>query len=107
GWNRQLLEQFEFDFELVKHDAVRAGDLRQKYDVLILPDDGLETMRDGMDPDEVPEEYAGGMTRKGLQNIRTFVRQGGTLIALDSANELPMQAMGVPVSDASDGLSQE
>jgi Zinc carboxypeptidase len=107
GWNRQLLEQFEFDFDLVNHDVVRAGDLRGKYDVLILPDDDLETMRDGMDADEVPAQYAGGMTRKGLQNVRQFVRQGGTLVALDSANELPMQVLGIPVTDASAGLPED
>src|ERR1019366_3147828 len=35
GWTRFILEQFEFPFERVYAPALDAGDLNQKYDVLI------------------------------------------------------------------------
>ena len=37
GWTRWLLEQFEFPFEVVYPQALDAGNLSSKYDVIIFP----------------------------------------------------------------------
>ena len=37
GWTRWILEQFEFPFEVVYPQALDAGNLAAKYDVIILP----------------------------------------------------------------------
>jgi hypothetical protein len=37
GWTRWLLEQYEFQFDVVYPQQIDAGDLRTKYDVIILP----------------------------------------------------------------------
>ncbi|MDP2391376.1 MAG: M14 family metallopeptidase, partial [Acidobacteriota bacterium] len=41
GWTRWLLEQYEFDFELVFPATLDAGNLKAKFDVLIFPDGGI------------------------------------------------------------------
>ena len=37
GWNRYILDKFEFDYELVFAPQLNAGNLNAKYDVLMLP----------------------------------------------------------------------
>ena len=37
GWVRWILEQYEFDFEVVYPQALDAGNLKAKYDVLLFP----------------------------------------------------------------------
>src|SRR5439155_22546168 len=41
GWIRQQLEHFEFNFEQVFPPALDAGNIANKYDVLLFPDDSL------------------------------------------------------------------
>jgi len=43
------------------------------------------------------------MTERGVANLREFVQQGGTLVALARAAELPVLAFGLPVRDVTAG----
>ena len=38
GWTRWVLEQYGFDSTAIHNDAVRAGLVREKFDVVILPE---------------------------------------------------------------------
>ncbi len=107
GWNKFILENFEFDFSLVEDPEIKAGDLADSYDTILLPDASLESMRDGHDEGAMPPEYAGGMTQAGVDNLREFVEAGGTLVALDSANELAMQEFDLPVTDIAADTAEE
>jgi len=97
GWTRWLLEQFEFPYASVFDREVRAGNLRAKFDVILLPDATYDQMLHGMPPGSMPEAYTGGMTERGVSNLREFVAQGGTLVAMDRAAELPLAAFGLPI----------
>ena len=46
-------------------------------------------------------EYTGGIGLDGLANLESFVRRGGTLIALDEATRLPMDLFPLAVRDVS------
>ncbi len=43
GWTRLLFENFEFPFEVVYPPMLDAGNLREKYDVLVFNNSGLST----------------------------------------------------------------
>lgn len=103
GWTRWLLEQFEFGYATVHDQDLRAGDLRGKYDVIVLPDATYEQMLSGLRPGSMPEEYVGGMTPRGVANLYEFVTLGGTLVAMDRATSLPIEAFGLPVRDVTAG----
>ena len=45
GWVRWILEQYEFDFEVVYPQTLDAGNLKAKYDVLLFPDGGIPEPR--------------------------------------------------------------
>ena len=101
GWTRWLLEQYEFEFASL-HDAdVRAGGLHDRFDVLVLPQATYDSMRSGLPPGSLPPEYTGGMTDEGIAHLRTFVNQGGTLVALDSSSDLPLKTFELPIQNVS------
>ena len=97
GWTRWLLEQFEFPFTSLYDKDIRAGDLRARFDVIILPDASYDSMLSGLAPGSMPAEFTGGMTAPGVANLYDFVAGGGTLVAMDTAAELPLVAFGLPI----------
>jgi hypothetical protein len=107
GWLRWILERFEFPFDRVYVEALDAGDLARRYDVLILPDDAIPQSRprrqDGTSIDDLPAEYratAGTMSwERTVPQLKHFVEEGGTLVTIGRANEIA-ERIGVPVADA-------
>jgi hypothetical protein len=106
GWTRWVLEQFEFAYTSVFDRDIRAGNLRSRFDVILLPDATYQQMLNGLPAGSMPEPYTGGMTAAGLQNIRAFVEAGGTLVGMDRAADLPLHLFDLPIrnvtTDASD-----
>src|SRR5581483_6676787 len=76
---------------------IRAGRLHDRFDVLLLPDATYEQMLHGLAPGSMPDAYTGGMTAAGMQNLKTFVESGGTLVAMDRAADLPLHVFDLPV----------
>jgi hypothetical protein len=121
GWTRWILEQFEFPFTRVYAPDLDAGSLTAKYDVLILPPgavgaeggggrgpstgSGQGGRGGGAGPsaDSLPAEYRGQLGRitaeRTIPQIRAFVENGGTVIAIsDSAMNLALQ-MKLPIEN--------
>ncbi|WP_040421004.1 M14 family metallopeptidase [Actinopolymorpha alba] len=107
GWTRYIFDTFEIPYARLQDAAIRAGNLREKYDVIVLPDATYRSMRDGNAAGSMPAEYTGGMSPQGVANLEAFVKAGGTLVAMDSATQLPIQAFGLPVKDVTAGVSEE
>ncbi len=97
GWTRFVLEQFGFPFTNVSDSAVKAGRLRDQFDVLIVSDMSLREIRGGLPEAVVPPEFAGGLGSTGIDKVKTFVFEGGTLVLLDHSSQLATEALGVPV----------
>jgi hypothetical protein len=106
GWTRWLLDQFEFPHATLRDRMVRAGNLRRDYDVILLPDATYREMVSGIGEGELPDQYTGGMTERGVRNLREFVIDGGILICQDRATELPVKAFGLPVADTTADLAR-
>jgi hypothetical protein len=108
GWARFILEQFEFPYQVVYPQALDAGNLITKFDVLILPDGATferPNARTGsrINPDEVPAEYrerVGTLTvAKTIPQLSEFLKAGGTVLAIGSATDLGVQ-MQLPIANA-------
>ncbi|HKD43502.1 MAG TPA: M14 metallopeptidase family protein [Myxococcaceae bacterium] len=106
GWTRWLLEQYEFNLKTVDNKAVKAGKLNASFDVLILPDAQKEAIVEGKPKreedamkyfTEFPPEYANGIGKEGTKNLKDFVDNGGTLIALAQSGELLIDEFNIPV----------
>ena len=108
GWTRKILEDFGFDFDVVFSAEIAEGDLRRRFDVLILeggavpPPTGAREYGFPSDPSRVPAEYGdriGSITaERGVPEILDFARAGGTVIAVGSSSWLGHYA-GLPLSD--------
>ncbi len=97
GWTRWLFEQYGISY-ITLHDAdLRKGDLRQHFDVIVLPDEDERGLVHGVDSTRIPVQYAGGMGDVGADAVSEFVRRGGTLICLDGSSNFAISRLKLPV----------
>jgi Zinc carboxypeptidase len=99
GWTRWLLEQHEFRFATITDADIRGGNLKRRYDAILLPSASAAQMLEGQPAGTLPAEYTGGLGQPGVAALRAFVEAGGTLICLDQACRLPIEEFGLPVRD--------
>ena len=107
GWTRWLLEQYEFKFADVYNADVQAGHLRDRFDVLVIPDMGARILNDGFQQGTVPGQYAGGLGEPGIESLRAFVSDGGTLVALNNSSQFIIDKFNLPVTNVLAGLKDE
>ena len=114
GWTRLLLETFKFPYTTLHDKDIQAGDLHKKYDVIILPDDNLSTMTGKNMSDDArrrwesfPPEYRSGFGQSGIDALKAFVEQGGTLLTFGQAGDLPMKEFKVPVRNVVENVSSK
>jgi hypothetical protein len=104
GWTRYVLEQFDVPYTSIENKDVRAGNLRSRFDTIILADQEAESIVNGHAAGTMPPEYAGGIGFEGVTALRAFVESGGTLVTIDGASTLPIRYFNIPVTDALDGV---
>jgi hypothetical protein len=107
GWTRWLLERYGFAFEGVADAAVRSGNLRARFDVILLPSESSGFFEAGFAPGTVPPRYAGGMGGEGVRELEAFVREGGTLVAVNRSVDFVVNAFGLPVRNVAAGLARD
>src|SRR5262249_15344766 len=120
GWTRWLLEQFDFPYTSLYDKDVREGKLGGRFDVIVIPDQGVSALvqghparsnaeaagigrepRAGGGPERsffqgpVPDEFTGGIGLAGVASLKEFVMQGGTLVTLNGASDFPIERLGV------------
>jgi hypothetical protein len=109
GWTRWLFEQYEFPHVVVYPADIDAGNLREKYDVLVLPDGAIPRERQtgeargGPPPAErLPAEVRGMLgafsTQKSLPAVKAFLEAGGTTLAIGNATVLA-ELLGLPIGN--------
>ncbi|MBI2401727.1 MAG: peptidase [Gemmatimonadetes bacterium] len=110
GWIRWLLERYEFPFERLWPQALDAGQLAKKYDVLIFPTEAIpEADRAGgggesQQPDaaSIPPEFRGWLghvtVAKTVPQLKQFLADGGTIIAIGSSIAMGAHA-GLPIGN--------
>jgi len=82
--------------------------LRSKYNVIIIPGELSETqIIEGHRNGTVPPEFAGGIGEAGVQNLRDFVNEGGTLVTMDKATEFAAKQFALPVKNALEGAKPQ
>ena len=107
GWTRWLLEQYEFNLTSIHNAEVRGGKLRRKFDAIILADQNPRDILDGFDANTIRPEYRGGIGQEGLENLRQFVAEGGTLVAMGNACDLAIEKLPIPVRNLKKSLTRD
>ncbi|MDR3633926.1 MAG: M14 family metallopeptidase [Isosphaeraceae bacterium] len=104
GWTRFVLERFHVPYTTLHDSDVRAGDLDDRIDTLVLPSVEPKVLRSGYGPNESEPAYVGGLGVDGVAAIRSFVREGGTLVCLAKSCEFAIEELGLPVRNVLAGL---
>lgn len=115
GWIRWLFEQFEFPYTVVYPQALDAGDLHSKYDVIVFADGSIRPPstsggggggyfgRTQLKPEDVPEEFRAWMgnitATKTIPQLAAFVNDGGTVLAIGSSTSIAGY-LKLPVTNA-------
>ena len=112
GWARWILEEFGVEYESLGTPDIRQGNLRDRVDVLILPEMSVEEYRTGLpeknrEGDPNPSAYLGGLGAVGIAALRKFVDEGGTLIACDRSADFAIEALALPVENVLAGVPSE
>jgi hypothetical protein len=119
GWTRWLFEQFEFPFTVVYPQTLDAGDLINKFEVIVFVT-GAIPARDGRGgpgrggaeeapfsrmprAEEIPEEFRGwlgGVTvAKTVPQLKAFIEAGGTVLTIGSSTNLGY-LLNLPMANA-------
>ena len=109
GHTRWLLEQFEYPFEVVYPTQLDAGNLRAKYDVIVLVDGAIPAAGRGFGGGlgqqrfTPPAEFThmvGRITQeKTVPQLKAFLEAGGEIVTIGSSTQLAYM-LGLPVSNA-------
>jgi hypothetical protein len=112
GWARYTLDQRHVPYVYVRDEDIRAGKLRDKYDVLLYPHVDLELPEqiEGLYKAWGPmpfrksaatpsfgtpassDDITGGIGYGGLAELQKFIDAGGMLITLGNGSMLPLEA---------------
>ncbi len=107
GWTRWILENYGFEPKSIYNADMRAADLHSRYDVIVLPDMSSHQLTDGFGIGVVPGQYAGGIGNDGVENLREFVHEGGTLVALNKTASALIPLMSLPVQNVIEGAKSD
>jgi len=106
GWTRWVLDTYGVSAKSLTPEEVQKG--ITGFDAVILPDihkeviaSGRRTTGEQMRYDEdVPPEYNGSLGATGLESLRKFVENGGTLLAFGDSCDYVIEHFNVPVRNA-------
>jgi zinc carboxypeptidase len=123
GWTRWVFDQYRFPYASLRDAEIRAGDLKAKYDAIIIPDQSVNALVNGLPgaasgageaagaagaeeriTGVYPAEYAGGLGEAGVKALRDFIEAGGTLITFNNASNLAIEKLGAPARNVLKGV---
>jgi zinc carboxypeptidase len=120
GWVRYAFDRFEVPYDLIYKEQVRRGDLKSKYDVIVVPQQAGSAKRLVFDiegrgtpiaykkSDQFrslgmygeSDDITGGMGIDGVAEFDRFVKAGGVLVTLGSSSFFPAEFGLTPKIDA-------
>ena len=104
GWTRWMLEQYDFDVRSVRNADVKAGALKERFDVVILADYGARTIMEGHREGTIQPRFVGGIGAEGVRALDEFVSGGGTLVCLNGSSQFAIDELRLPVTNVAAGL---
>jgi hypothetical protein len=107
GWTRWVFDNWKVPYVSLVDSTMRAGRLKERFDAIVLPDQSPHDLLEGLAPRRYPAPYAGGLGADGVQSLRQFVADGGTLIALNDASRFAIQSLLLPVRNVLEEVPDE
>ncbi|MDE3215488.1 MAG: hypothetical protein KGO03_03760 [Gemmatimonadota bacterium] len=107
GWTQWLLDQYEFKYTVLTNADIQAGDLRSRFDVILIASDSPRSLMEGYARGTVPPRYEGGLGDQGARALDAFVNGGGTLVCLNASAQFAIDRLHLPVKNVVQGLDRK
>ena len=104
GWTRLVFDNFQIPFRSISDADFRGNNLN--FDAIVLPSQSEKSIVDGLKKGDYVEQYTGGITEKGVENLKKYVENGGKLICFDDGCELVVKRFNLPIKNVLDGLKR-
>ncbi len=111
GWVRHALDQFGVQYDLIYKERIKQGNLRDAYDMILIPNQAGSGKRLVFDRDPVrkplaytksdqfksqgmygeSEDITGGMGLAGVAEFEKFINTGGLVVTLGTASFFPAE----------------
>jgi hypothetical protein len=115
GWTRFVLEQFSFPYTSIMDAEIKKGNLDAKYDVIILPDDSTAMITGKrqqasayrLPRSSYPPEYRSGIGEEGVNALKAFVKNGGTLVTFGGSCRFAIEKFSLNVRNVVENVSSK
>jgi hypothetical protein len=104
GWTRYVFDTFNVPYASARDADIRRGNLHASFDVLLFPSQRSTEIVAGNAAGSLPAELTGGITEAGVNNLKEFVTNGGTLVCFDAACDLAIKRFNLPLRNVLDGV---
>lgn len=100
GWTRFAFDTFNVPFQTVHETALTEGNLRSRFDAIVLPSERPREPADG----DAPREGERTISDIGFRNLARFVEDGGTLVCFDGSCNQLIKRWRLPLRNVLEGL---
>lgn len=107
GWISLILDRYEIPFHALTDAEIRAGNLHNRFDVIILPDQNPSSIINGHRKGTMPPNYVGGITKDGVENLKAFVDKGGTLVCNKSSSGFAINEFKLPIKNVLEDVKSD
>jgi len=108
GWTRYLFDTNLVPYENVTNKQIEENDIG-KFDAIVLADISPDIIKSGKPTGEyarfarpLPPDYQGGIGDDGVENLKKFVAEGGTLVCFGRSCDLAIEILELPVRNVLD-----
>jgi len=102
GWISYIFDTYQIPFHALTDAEIKAGNLQNRFDVIVLPDQNPSSIINGHQKGTMPQNYVGGITKEGVENIMAFVDRGGTLVCHKSSAGFAISEFRLPIKNVLD-----
>ncbi len=128
GWTRWVLKNersgrhpFVYQCDMFRYSSIDNkqivnGEIAAKFypgssntpqpGAIIFPDQSANQILNGYAKGSMPDEYAGGVGQEGVENLKKFVVDGGTLVFMNESTRFAIEQFKLPVIDVTRGLNR-
>lgn len=96
GWISYVLDAFEYQYHSLSNAEMRAGNLKNRFDVIILADMRASSIINGNSKGSIHPDYVGGITEKGVENLKKYIEEGGILVCNKNSSDFAIKEFKLP-----------